>query len=439
MKFDISLLISCFICGIVEIYTVSKILNKNFFSKKKWVLLGIFILTVYQFFAYQLTDNFLRTIILLFIIILLSKIIYNENLSRIVISAFLSWLILLISEVIFMLLLATIFKLEAVEIQSNMKDSSMWIFFINLGIYVIDFTIISIKKIRSYLIKVCEKFDKISNRYLMLFILIVAMTFSIQLYLFYVPMSQIVKVVLNIVILLLYSVVLIFLFNEKNENIKMQQNLSFASQNLHEYENMLDYQRVANHENKNQLLVIKGKIAKGDNDIIEYIDSIIKENREDNENFYEKTKMIPSGGLQGLIYYKSLVIKDNNINLILDIDRKVRKYNFKNLTLDETSSICKIAGVWIDNAIQSAMKCPTPEINIQMKLDNNNNLVFNVSNSFTGEIDLEKLSTIGYTTKGKGHGYGLSLVSNIIHKNMFLENKRIINGGMFTQCLIIKK
>ena len=123
MKFDISLLISCFICGIVEIYTVSKILNKNFFSKKKWVLLGIFILTVYQFFAYQLTDNFLRTIILLFIIILLSKIIYNENLSRIVISAFLSWLILLISEVIFMLLLATIFKLEAVEIQSNMKDS----------------------------------------------------------------------------------------------------------------------------------------------------------------------------------------------------------------------------------------------------------------------------------------------------------------------------
>lgn len=434
MKFDISLLISCFICGIVEIYAASKILEKNFFFNKKILAVGIFILTLYHFLAYQLTNNFLRTIILLFLIILLIKAIYKENFSKTIISSFLSWLILFISEIIFMILITSLFKFDATKVT---ESNSVTAFFINMGIYIIDIIIIHINFIYKFCIKICEKINNVNNKYLLLIILIIVITFSIQLYLFYVPISQTLKLILNLIIFILYSNILVFLFTEKNENIKMQQNISYISENLNEYEKMLDYQRVANHENKNQLLVIKGKIKKGDKDIIEYIDNIIKDNREDNEDFYYKTKMIPSGGLQGLIYYKSLVIKEKNINFTLDIDRKIRNYNFKKLTTDQNCAICKILGVWIDNAIQASENCKKPKIIIEMKLTDNS-LILVVANNFNGEMNLEKIDKIGYTTKGKGHGYGLSIVKNIVDKNVIFDNKKAINGSMFTQKLFIK-
>ena len=43
-----------------------------------------------------------------------------------------------------------------------------------------------------------------------------------------------------------------------------------------------------------------------------------------------------------------------------------------------------------------------------------------------------------YTTKGKGHGYGLQLVKNIVENNSKFETETEISSNTFTQTLKIK-
>ena len=43
------------------------------------------------------------------------------------------------------------------------------------------------------------------------------------------------------------------------------------------------------------------------------------------------------------------------------------------------------------------------------------------------------MDNMGYTTKGSGHGYGLTLMKQIIDKNELLSNQKNIYGQKFVQ------
>jgi len=206
---------------------------------------------------------------------------------------------------------------------------------------------------------------------------------------------------------------------------------------LNEYENMLDRQRVDNHENKNQLLIIKNMIKKKDKDVIKYIDTIVKDQKEDDEILYTKVKTIPSGGLQGIIYQKMLVMKDKNIQFSIDVSRDVRKINLDGFSMDNNYKLCKIIGVFLDNAIEESTKINDKKIIISLYEDDGN-LIIEVSNKFDGIIELDNIDNEGYTTKGVGHGYGLSLVKKIVTKSDVFINERHINNNIFKQIVRVK-
>ena len=56
-----------------------------------------------------------------------------------------------------------------------------------------------------------------------------------------------------------------------------------------------------------------------------------------------------------------------------------------------------------------------------------------ISNTYKGRIDLENMYNRGYTTKENGHGYGLSLVKEILNKNKKFKNEKSICGNVFIQ------
>ena len=98
--------------------------------------------------------------------------------------------------------------------------------------------------------------------------------------------------------------------------------------------------------------------------------------------------------------------------------------------------ICKIVGVFLDNAIEEVKRDSNGSISIELYLANDK---FNISiaNTFEGLIDLEKMSEKKYTTKGKNRGYGLTLVKEIIERNNKLKNIRKVNDNVFIQILEI--
>ena len=128
----------------------------------------------------------------------------------------------------------------------------------------------------------------------------------------------------------------------------------------------------------------------------------------------------------------------NNVSVFLTVseelkDSKLWKNFDKNL-----SDISKVAGVYLDNAIEAVNDVKDKYIVISVYLEKND-IVFEISNTYKGSIDMAKIDKEGYTTKGNGKGYGLSLVKDIINKNDNLEQKRILNGIYYVQQLCIKK
>ena len=81
------------------------------------------------------------------------------------------------------------------------------------------------------------------------------------------------------------------------------------------------------------------------------------------------------------------------------------------------------------------MKSTLKEITLDFKMDDNY-LMITISNSLPDNVEVSKIGT-GYSTKGKGHGYGLRLVKDIIKNNNNLELITDSNEKEFTQILMI--
>ena len=292
-------ILPCLINVITVIYLTKKLIvsNDNFLQFKKICLIIIWV--IITILNYMYIVKFVRFIFSTFLNIIFGYFIFNNKKRFIVPTIVVEQLLLFISEFIFYLILYY-FKVDVDQLFSK----SFGILFGNSTICFFALILINndvINKLCGKIIKYIIKINEY-NKYLILLVLF--FTINILLYFIYNNSLDNFVIYINSFFIIIYSYIVFQLFNEKNKNYIFKEQNRTLVENLNEYEKMLDYQRVNNHENKNQLLVIKAMVEKEDKKTIEYINEIIKEKREDNELMYTKAKRIPSGGLQGLVYQK---------------------------------------------------------------------------------------------------------------------------------------
>ena len=209
---------------------------------------------------------------------------------------------------------------------------------------------------------------------------------------------------------------------------------------LTEYEVMIDKFRVDTHENKNEFLTIRNmlKDKNSKETVIKYIDKLVDNKIKDNDKIMKKTSKIPEGGLRATIYSKLCLMDKLKINYKLNISREVRTTDLINLDEDLVLKICKILGVFLDNAIEAVKELERKEISIEIYFMDDE-LCIDITNNFKGNIDIDKMSDMKYSTKGKGRGYGLTLVNKLLEEESNrLENEKSISRDTFTQSLKIK-
>ena len=243
--------------------------------------------------------------------------------------------------------------------------------------------------------------------------------------------------VTTVIIFSLYTLILVAILHASNNYEKIKSKYTLSLENLKSYEDMLNQYRVSNHENKNQLLLIRNMLK--DKKTKEYIDELIDNKEKDDSNVYNKIKRIASPGIRAVIYSKVLLMNNKKLKYVINIDRKLNSKDFAlipdNLTLD----ICNILSVFIDNAIDEVSSTKNNELLIEFN-DFESEIEITVSNLCDPNLDLNKIYDMGYSAKGGEHGYGLNLVKETVDKNgRYLRNEVEKINNVFTQYLYIKK
>lgn len=235
-----------------------------------------------------------------------------------------------------------------------------------------------------------------------------------------------------VVELILFSTVLTCLIAIKfisyqYDLITLKETNNLLIKNNEFYIKIIDDYRVLKHNLTSQLLGIKSVSNKKAKILI---DDLIKDY---NANFRSThyIKNTPKG-LNGIIYEK--FYNFNNDDLKLLINNKIINNILDVITPRSYNLLCEALGVLLDNAMEAAIKSKDKVIFLDFK-ENEDIIEIAIVNTFLGDIDLEKLGTVNYTSKSDHWGIGLySLLSK---KN--IQIKTSIRNNIFESKIIVKK
>ena len=422
--------------GVVLSYVLiliwSKILNKKISYKEYSFYCCLIILTIATTLNYYFVNNFIKIIIISIFMVICCFLLFRITMKESVLTIIIAQIIFMISDGIVAILFTFVFNLNSYT--ANLQLSS---FLINLVASIISlalFYLLFVRKLYNLILTKTKKLKNFEVAALCLCIIVFGNLFAMSIYN---KVNFRFIILINIIFTLFCCLIVLYSLKTKNNYNKVNDKYNTTLNSLKEYESMLDKHRISSHENKNQLLTIRNMLPEDNIELRLYIDKILKNKQKDDDKIMAESVVIPSGGLRGLIYSKLLCMKSLKIKYKLLISKDIKTLNLLKLDDELMLDICKIIGVYLDNAINAVRKLRSKYINIEMYMEDGK-MIVSISNNYNGVINIEKIDEVGYSSNGEGHGYGLALAKQIIDNNKKLTNEKKLSKDVFSQILKIK-
>lgn len=319
----------------------------NFKDYKFYVVLILYVFLL--MLSVSIVDKFVKIACTTIISMLLNYYLMRKNIKRTVLMPAITQIIIMIAETG----LALILILCDVNLELIASDLFGG-FAINTSVAVIVILIFLLCTfLPSLYQKILKATDRIDSEYFIILVFIVILIANVSAMNVYYKIDFKYLLIFNTLVTVVYFIIIVSSLYNRNNYLKVYDKYSTTLSNLKEYEDILDQYRVSNHENKNQLLTIRNMIKNEEKNIPEYIDKIVENKLKDNEQLMGQSSIIPEGGLRGLVYSKMLLMKEYNIDFDLSIDKAIKRVQLLQLGDNTVLDICKIVGVFLDNAIEA--------------------------------------------------------------------------------------
>ena len=287
--------INTFLIGLVQIVSCTVIVQELLEKKIKFNIKNIIILIMMTFAMFlMLKFNFgiYKPVTFLIILILGYKIIFELKTSESIITNFM--LINVLSEIIIALLIILL------KVPQNIMDKYLTNSVIS-NILSLVFIFIIVNLFKDKLIKFKKVLLKEKITYILYFVIAIGITLLLSKNVG--NWKNNIDFIINTIIIVIFLIIIFSLFIEKYKMYKKTEEFNNMYKQAESVKTLLNRYKKYNHENKNQLLVIR-EIANGNKKIIKYVDSILEENIGHEDKWISELSYISDPGISGFLSVK---------------------------------------------------------------------------------------------------------------------------------------
>ena len=424
----LNVILSSSIAVIVSYFSILN-LSKMKFNLKKFIIYVLLLIPL-LIVSYKFFDGTTRMILnVIFIIIALHLSIFKKDVSNSVYYSLAYEMLVFISEIILSIFVLKMFKFNGIEYY-NAPFSLLISSVLNCSLV---YLLTKVKFISKNIRKLNEIIKK-NNKdwiYIILVMILMVLFMAFNMY----KMNSTIEYYIYIATIIFVVVSFVYVIYNKFQRQAMEDKYNESMEYVLRYEKIINEQGKKNHEYNNQLMVIKGYINKPER-LSEYLDEVIGEHKTGQNYTVKQLGFLPDGGVKGLLYHKLSKMKDNNIKYYLYVDQNLKDKDSDCFNLKTYRDFTKLLGVFLDNAIDATLKSEEKEIEVELK-DKDDYLLLTISNTYDKNIDINKVGKSGFTTKGVGHGFGLSIVKDIAKTNPEIETFNSKESNKFIQTAMI--
>jgi len=200
---------------------------------------------------------------------------------------------------------------------------------------------------------------------------------------------------------------------------------SLIATHYDEVENMHNQIRGWRHDYLNHIQTIRAHAVNGDTAaVIQYLDEL-------GADLQAVGSAIKTGNrmADAIVNSKIALAESKNIKITADI----------NIALELTTSqidLCIIIGNLMDNAVEACLQLPEEQRVIRIFMEMKSTQLYMCFTNSTAVGKRKKIGGRFFTTKGKGHGFGLARIDNIVERHSGYINRNSEDGIFTTEILL---
>ena len=260
------------------------------------------------------------------VITLVLKYIFNINFSKAILFLIMQIIILMIPELLMLFFTTKILQLPKETIYTSFAGSVLGNACTNFLTVSIIFTLRRpLKKLLNYNFSTNKKI-----------IIVSIVTITITVYFFFKLIAGYKvnnSVITYLMCMIAFITILLTLYRKKIENESIIKKYDELLDVMKTYEIDIENQRTLIHENRNELMTIRSKAIdkNASKEFIEYMDSVIGDKVSTSISKYSKFTHLPSNGLKGFFYYKSMEAERRGIKVSANVSKKIENSFLKDL------------------------------------------------------------------------------------------------------------